>query len=66
MNDKINPIAREPDEASNCVRCGKPEWKHMEIIGAGKVCPVSATTFRAAARTPTKDRETTSPESEAR
>ena len=43
-----NPIPPVRSMAEGpCDVCGKMASAHMEIIGAGRVCPVSGTTFRA-------------------
>lgn len=29
----------------DCDHCGKPEHRHMEIMGTGKVCPIQGNTY---------------------
>lgn len=33
-------------QADKCLICGQDEFRHTQVLGAGKVCPISATTFR--------------------
>jgi len=34
-----------PERDLMCDHCGKPECKHVQIVGAGKVCPAACFTF---------------------
>lgn len=30
----------------NCDICGQPYFRHLEVTGVGRVCPISGTTYR--------------------